>query len=317
MKGLYFDEKLSFRDDIDKPVVQKGESLIRVLLAAVCNTDKEIIKGYKGFKGILGHEFVGIVEESVNNSLVGKRVVGDINIGCGECHFCKAGFHNHCSNRKVLGIQGKDGAFAEYITLPDENIYVVPDNVDDLEAVFTEPLAAALEITDKCHIRPNHNVAIVGDGKLAQMITQVISLTACNLYVIGKHIEKLNLLKDKAKTLLLSEVKMEKHFDIVIDCTGNMQGLKLAQRIVKAMGKIILKSTYNNEAMLNPTDWVVNEVTLIGTRCGPTGAALRLLERKLITVNSLISGAYSLEDYEEAFNNENKLKVIFNMNMRF
>lgn len=311
MRGLYFDEQLTLKNDLPKPIAKEGESLIKVVLAAVCNTDKEIMSGYKNYKGVLGHEFVGIVEESANKDLVGKRVVGEINIGCGECKYCMSGFENHCTSRKVLGILDKNGAFAEYITLPDKNIHVVPNNVSDLEAVFVEPLAAALEITEKCHVKPTHRVAIVGDGKLAQMITQVISLTSCDLHVIGKHKEKLEILKNKAKTLLLSEVNNENYFDIVIDCTGNEQGLILAQKIVKAMGTIVLKSTYNSKAHLNPTEWVVNEITLMGTRCGPIDAALRLLTRKLVSIDSLVSGVYSLKDYEKAFSSKNKLKAVF------
>ncbi|MCD5413702.1 MAG: alcohol dehydrogenase catalytic domain-containing protein [Clostridiales bacterium] len=311
MKGLYFDGMLILRDDIEKPEAKEGEALIKILMAAVCNTDKEIIKGYKGFKGVLGHEFVGVVEESSDRNLVGKRVVGEINIGCGKCSFCKAGFKNHCEDREVLGMIGKNGSFAEYITLPNQNIHLVPDNVTDLEAVYVEPLAAALEITEKCHVKPSHKVAIVGDGKLAYMIAQIISLTACDLSIIGKHNEKLDTMKNIAKTMLLSKLDYENYFDIVIDSTGNEQGLIIAQKIVKAMGVIILKSTYNIKAKLSPPDWVVKEITIIGTRCGPVDAALRLFERKLISVDSLAIGFYLLEEYEEALNPQNMKKTIF------
>lgn len=313
MRGIFFDGKLSYREDLIKPEIQGNESLIKILYAAICNTDKEIVKGYKNFTGILGHEFVGIVEDSTDKSLIGKRVVGDINIGCGECDFCKKGFRNHCRSRKILGITNKDGAFAEYITLPNENIYIVPDNVTDIEAVFTEPLAAVLEITEMYHIKPRHKVAIIGDGKLAQLITQTISLTGCDLTVIGKHSEKLELLKDKAKTVLLQDFKHTNYFDIVVECTGNEQGLDLAKNLVKAMGTIILKSTYNSNALLNPTAWVVNEITLIGTRCGPMDAALRLLERKLVSVDGLLTGIYSLKEFESAFSSKNKLKAVFDL----
>lgn len=313
MRGIYFNGKLSYREDIEKPRPESDESLIKVLYAAICNTDKEIVKGYKSFTGILGHEFVGEVEESDDKNLIGKRVVGEINIGCGECDFCKKGFQNHCRSRKILGMADKDGVFADYVTLPNRNIHIVPENVSDIEAVFTEPLAAALQITEMYHIKPTHKVAIIGDGKLAQLITQTISLTSCDLIVIGKHPEKLELLKNKAKTVLLQNANYENYFDIVIDCTGNDQGLKIAKNIVIAMGTIILKSTYNAGSILSPTSWVVNELTLLGTRCGPFDAALRLLERKLVSVDGLVSGFYSLKDFQSAFDPKNSLKAVFDL----
>ena len=313
MRGLYFNGELNYKDDLEKPVCNENESLIKILYAAICNTDKEIIKGYKRFNGILGHEFVGIIQESSDSLMVGKRVVGEINIGCDYCDFCKKGFKNHCRNRKILGMKDKNGAFAEYITLPNQNIHVVPDSVSDIEAVFEEPLAAALQIVEQYHIKPSHKTAIVGDGKLAQLIAQVISLTACDLTIIGKHAEKLDLLKSKGKIVLLSDSSFDNYFDVVIDCTGNEQGLKYAQKIVKAMGTIILKSTYNDDALLNPTTWVVNEINIVGTRCGPIDAALRILERKLVSVEHLISGFYSLQEYEEAFSPINTLKAVFDI----
>ncbi|HHW57638.1 MAG TPA: alcohol dehydrogenase catalytic domain-containing protein [Clostridia bacterium] len=316
MRGLYFDGRLEFRKDLPKPEIREGEALIKVLLASICNTDFEIMKGYKNFRGILGHEFVGVVEQSDNPDLIGKRVVGDINVACGECDLCRIGLYHHCRNRKVLGILDKDGSFAEYLTLPNENLYVVPEGVKDEEAVFTEPLAAALEILEMYHIKPTDKVVIIGDGKLSQFITQVIALTGSDLYVLGKHKEKLCYLKQKANTLLLEEVekiKIKNIFDVAVECTGNEGGLKLAQQLVKPTGAIVLKSTYNSYATLNPTDWVVNEIKMIGTRCGPMAAALRLLQRKLIFTDYLISGVYSLEKYEEAFSPKNKLKAVFDL----
>ncbi|MBE3592784.1 MAG: alcohol dehydrogenase catalytic domain-containing protein [Thermoanaerobacter sp.] len=315
MKALYFDGKLKLKD-LPKPEIKEGESLIKVLLASVCNTDIEIMKGYKNFKGVLGHEFVGIVEDSSNPQLIGKRVVADINIACGECDLCKEGLFHHCRNRKVLGIFEKDGAFAEYITLPNRNLFIVPDSIKDEEAVFTEPLAAALEILEMYHIKPTDKVVVIGDGKLSQFITQVVALTGCDLYVVGKHEEKLEHLKNKANTLLLEEVERletKSVFDVAIECTGNEGGLKLAQQLVKPTGTVILKSTYNAYATLNPTDWVVNEIKLIGTRCGPMASALRLLEKRFVTTDYLISGFYKLEQYEEAFSPKNTFKAVFDL----
>lgn len=311
MKCLYFDGKLTLIEDYALPGREAGEALIKVHYAAVCNTDKEIIKGYKGFRGILGHEFVGTVEAAEKPDYIGRRVVGEINLGCGECENCRKGWGNHCEKRRVLGIVQKDGAFAEYITLPLANLHFVPDAVADLEAVFAEPLAAALEITNQCHIRPTHKVAIVGSGKLGQLIGQVLSLTGCDLTVLGRNEKTLHLLKDRARVQLISEVEYENYFDVVVDATGNQAGLEYAQKIVKPMGRIVLKSTYHDEALLNPTLWVVKEITLTGSRCGPMDAALRLLERKLVSVKELVGGIYSLEEYSKAFAEQSSLKSIF------
>ncbi|GFN35148.1 MDR/zinc-dependent alcohol dehydrogenase-like family protein [Tepidimicrobium xylanilyticum] len=314
MRGLYFDGKLQYREDIPMPKMEKDESLIKILYAGICNTDKEILKGYKKFTGILGHEFVGIVEDSTDKNLIGKRIVGEINIGCHQCEFCKEGLYNHCYDRKILGMTGKDGVFADYITLPNNNIHIVPEGVSDLEAVFAEPLSAALEITEMFHIKPKHRVAIIGDGKLGQLIAQVLSLTACDLTIIGKHLQKLNLVKDKGKVVLIDELKINKYFDVVVDCTGNEQGLIVAGEIVKPRGTIILKSTYNSNTVLNPTYWVVNEINILGSRCGPMDAALRIMERKLFSADGLIDEICSLKDYEKAFDRKAG-KVIFDLKM--
>lgn len=311
MRCIYFDGKLNYIEDYEKPLKKENEALIRVTYAGICNTDKEIIKGYKGFKGILGHEFVGVVEEANDNELIGKRVTGDINIGCGVCHLCRQGKYKHCKKRKVLGMLEKNGAFAEYITLPLSNIHVVPNSVSDLEAVFAEPLAAALEITEICHIKPTDKVAIIGYGKLGRLISQVIRLIGCDLTIILRTPKDTEILDDTFNFAYLNDLKHEDYYDVVIECTGNSQGLNVAQRIVKATGNIILKSTYSDMALLDPTHWVVKEINLIGTRCGPIDAALRLLDRKLIKIDSLIGGIYSLKDYEKAFNDESGLKAIF------
>lgn len=313
MKGLYFDGTLKYSEELEKPIRQNGEALIKVTVAAVCNTDKEIIKGYKGFKGILGHEFVGIVEEADDKALIGKRVTGDINIGCGTCAYCKVGLNNHCETRKVLGIYNKNGAFADYITLPIENLFVVPENLSDYEAVFAEILAAAVEITELNHITPASSVAIIGDGKLGRMIAQVIALTGCELTVIGRFKDNLALLSPIANTKIVQDVPDEKLYDFVIDCTGNKEGLLKAQKIVKPLGTIILKSTYHGKAEFNPSDWVVNEVTIKGSRCGPTGAALRLMSKGFVKLDYLFDKVYSLKDYTEAFDSKNRLKAIFDM----
>ena len=313
IKGLYFDGELNYREDLIQPVPAAGEALIRIRLSAICNTDLELMKGYNNYQGILGHEFVGKIEESNNPELIGQRVVGDINIGCGNCSFCLQGLNNHCPYRQVLGIQNKDGTFAEYITLPEVNLFPVPDAVSDQEAVLTEPLAAALEITNQVHIQPPQKVAVIGDGKLSFLITQVLALTGCDLIVIGKHQENLKRLKEFAEVEYFQEIKRNNQFDCIVECAGNEAGLQLAEELIKPRGTIVLKSTYVGSPGFNPSGWVVNEVTLVGSRCGPMDSALRLLEKKLVKVYPIIGRYYSLADYQEAFSTKFPYKVSFDI----
>lgn len=314
MQGLVFDEQgLRYADDIPRPEPQAGEALIRIIYAGLCNTDLEIVRGYKGFHGILGHEFVGVVEAGPEAGYIGKRVAGDINIGCGCCECCVSGHRHHCVSRKVLGISGKNGAFADYIILPGQNLQIVPEKVSDLTAVFAEPLAAALEIVEQCHVRPSDNVAVIGDGKLGQLIAQVLTLTGCRLTVIGKHPEKLAILKEKAQTILYGQAEPRRTYDLVVECTGNETGLKYAGQIVLPRGKVILKSTFSSQNGMIGADWVVNELTLTGSRCGPIDGALRLMERGLVDVEPLIGGVYELAAWEKAFAEDNGIKVLFKL----
>ena len=309
MRCLHFDGQLKYRDDYPDPSPAPGEALVKVLYAGVCNTDREILAGYKGFTGILGHEFVGVVE--AGEGWEGKRVVADINLGCGVCARCREGLANHCLSRRVLGITGKDGAFSEYLTLPLSNLHEVPPSVSDLAAVFAEPLAAALEICDQCHIRPSERVAVLGDGKLGQLVAQVLSLTGCDLTVIGKHPAKLALLAGRAVTAAPDRAADLDPFDLVVECTGNPGGLACAQAAVKPRGRIVLKSTFAADAVLSSTYWVVKELTLVGSRCGPTAAALRLLARRLVDVEPLVGGIFRLADGAAAFAPPGGLKAIF------
>lgn len=314
MQALVFEQQgLRYADDLPRPEPLAGEALIRVRAAGICNTDLEIMRGYKGFQGILGHEFVGVVEECAAKQFVGKRVVGDINIGCGCCEWCESGLHNHCNNRQVLGIIGRQGAFADYITLPVQNLHIVPDQLTDLTAVFAEPLAAALEILNQCHVRPTDRVAVVGDGKLGQLIAQVLTLTGCYLTVIGKHPDKLVLLKGKARTILLGEAEVNRCYDLVVECTGNETGLQAASQLVKPRGRVVLKSTFSSQAGRLGADWVVNELTLMGSRCGPIAAAVRLMERGLVEVEPLVGRIYRLTEWEQAFADTSGRKAIFTL----
>ncbi len=314
MQGLVFDEQgLRYSNDCPQPKPQPEEALIRVTYAGICNTDLEIMRGYKGFYGILGHEFVGVVESCQDSNFIGKRVVGDINIGCGRCELCISGHPHHCVSRKVLGITGKNGAFANYITLPVKNLYIVPEQIPNIIAVFAEPLAAALEIVEQCHIRPTDNVAVIGDGKLGQLIVQVLTLTGCRLTVIGKHPAKLALLKEKARIVPFNPAETSRAFDLVVECTGNEIGLKYAGQIVKPRGKVILKSTFSSQSGTVGAQWVVNELSLTGSRCGPIDGALRLMERNLVDVEPLIGGIYKLTEWEKAFADGSGLKVLFKL----
>lgn len=300
MKALYFDgERAVYREDLPRPVPCEGESLIRILMSAVCNTDKEILKGYKpGFTGIMGHEFVGVVEESPDQELIGKRVVGELNAGCGTCLYCRTGREKHCVSRQVIGMEKHDGCFAEYMTLATHLIHEVPQALPTEQAIFTEPLAAALEIPSMIHIDPAKNIAVIGDGRLAFMITQVLSLTGADVTVIGKHEDKLQQFSPYAKTA----TKAEDTFEYVVEATGSPSGLLLAKDLVRKQGTIILKSTYAGEISIDMSYMVVNEITVSGSRCGPFEPALNLLNRSLVKLPPI--ELHELKDYENAFNSK-------------
>ena len=297
MKALYFDgEKPIYMENYKKPVPEPGHSLIRVLVSAICNTDREVIRGYRpDFRGVLGHEFVGIVEVSDDESLIGKRVVGELNEGCGECIYCKTGREKHCLSRKVIGMEGLDGTFAEYFVLANHLIHVVPDTLSMEKAIFTEPLAAALEIPNQLHIRPQDNVAIIGDGRLALMIAQVVALHGVPLTIIGKHPDKLQLFEKIAKT----ERDPNETYEIVIDATGSPSGIELAKQIVRKRGIIVLKSTYAGTVEMDLSYFVVNEITIMGSRCGPFEPALELLNKGMVQLPDI--ELWDLKDYEKAF----------------
>ena len=302
MKGLYFDgEKAVYREDLPKPACREGESLIRILMAAVCSTDREILKGYRpNFRGVMGHEFVGVVEESEDETLVGQRVVGELNAGCGHCLYCRTGREKHCPDRKVIGMEGKDGCFAEYMTLQTHLIHRVPDELPTERAIFTEPLAAAYEITSQVHISPDTKVALLGDGRLSLMIGQVLSLTGTDLTVIGKHPEKLELFSPFAKTASEKEVREAgETFEVIVDATGAESGLQMAKDLIRRQGTIILKSTYAGKANVDMSYFVVNEITIKGSRCGPFEPALRMLAQKRIVLPEI--ELFDLKDYGKAF----------------
>lgn len=282
----------------------EGESLVRVLLAGICNTDIEITRGYAGFSGIPGHEFVGVVEEAPEAGLVGQRVVGEINAGCGTCALCAQGDPRHCPSRTVLGIRGRDGAFAEYLSLPTKNLLAVPEALSDEEAVFTEPLAAAAEIMEQTTIEPRDRVVIIGDGKLGLLIAQVIRLTECQLTLIGKHGNKLAIAQRRGiQTLRLDEAAAldPASMDCVIEATGSPSGFDLALRLVRPRGRMVLKSTFFGGLHMDTSRLVVNEITLLGSRCGRFSRALELLTAHRVHVTDLLSEVLPLEDGVRAF----------------
>ena len=297
VKGLYFDgEKAVYREDLPKPVCKEGESLIRILMAAVCSTDREVLKGYRpNFRGVMGHEFVGVVEESEDESLIGQRVVGELNAGCGHCLYCRTGREKHCPDRKVIGMEGKDGCLAEYMTLQTHLIHRVPDELPTERAIFTEPLAAAFEIASQVHVSPDTKVAVLGDGRLSLMIAQVLNLTGTDLTVIGKHPEKLEKFSPFAKTV----TEADETFEIIVDATGAESGLQLAKNLIRRQGTIILKSTYAGKANVDMSYFVVNEITIKGSRCGPFEPALRMLAQKRIVLPEI--ELFDLRDHEKAF----------------
>ena len=306
MKAIIFDNELKFDNNYPKPIPQKGEALIKVTLAGICNTDYEITKGYMGYVGVLGHEFVGIVEEvkGDDQSWVGKRVVAEISWGCDDpsCEWCAKKNYRHCPNRHTIGIWKKDGCMAEYITLPTNILFEVPENVTDEQAVFVEPLAAACEILEQLHIEPTSKVLVLGDGKLG--LTTALTLNAHNLDVllVGKHQNKLDIAKSQGvKTQLLSEFKQEKKYDVVVEATGSASGFETSMSLTKARGVLVLKSTVATGKELNLAPIVIDEITVLGSRCGQFGPALRLLENNRIDFSPFISKTYSIDQALEAF----------------
>jgi len=300
VKATYFDGKQIILDE-NFPDPQSDETLVRVNLAGICGTDLEILDGYMEYTGILGHEFVGTVEKSRNPTMVGKRVVGEINAGCGKCDSCMGGMQRHCPSRTVLGILKRDGAFAEFLSLPEKNLHVIPDSISNEQAVFVEPLAAAFEIKEQVSLKPEWNVAVVGDGRLAQLIIQVIKLTCSNITCFGKHESKLEgLVQSGIKIKIGIESTDEKLFDLVVEATGSNSGFVDTMKLVKPRGIVILKSTIASRENLDLTPTIINEITLIGSRCGLFKPAIDALASGIISVNSMIDSTFPLEKFEDA-----------------
>jgi threonine dehydrogenase-like Zn-dependent dehydrogenase len=309
---VYRGTELILEQAYPPPTPVEGEALIRVSLMGICNTDLEIVRGYMSFKGVLGHEFVGSVEKIYGDSaqhLLGKRVVGEINAACqrADCWYCMHAMPTQCPRRTTLGILNRDGAFADYVLLPVENLHIVPENVSDEEAVFVEPLAANFEMLEQVHLKPTDCVVVLGDGKMGQLAAQVLALTGCEITMVGKHEEKLALAEKRGiATQLLDQLvrateNAGRRADVVIECSGSEQGLALAMRLVRPRGTLILKSTVAASSTLHLAPIVIDEIRVQGSRCGPFPPALRVLSQKMVDVQPLISARYTLDDGIEAF----------------
>jgi alcohol dehydrogenase len=302
MRALVFDGKLTLHE-VEKPIPQPGEALIRVTLAGICGTDLEILKGYSAFRGVIGHEFVGRVVESDDQAWIGARVVGEINISCGNCPWCFRGLGRHCPHRTVLGIVKRQGCFADYVTLPLRNLHRVPDAIPDEAAVFVEPLAAAAEILEQMRIEPAKRVVVLGDGRLGLLVAQVLKNAGAEVILVGRHNWKLDLARSWGIRAMIdgkSELRAAS-VPLVVDATGSPRGLEEAFRLIEPRGTVVMKSTFHDPVRFDATKLVVDEVTLLGSRCGNFATALDLLQRKQISVQPLLSKVFPFEESPAAF----------------
>jgi len=295
MRALVFDRNLEFRGDYSDPVAAPGESIVRVGLAGICGTDLEIARGYMQYRGVPGHEFTGRVVESQNPALRGRRVVGEINAGCGRCAMCAGSLGRHCPDRTVLGILRRDGAFAEFLCLPDANLIAIPDSIPDEVAVFTEPVAAAYEIFEQVHLSRNQTIAVIGDGRLGAIVALALKGEKYQPFVVGHHREKLARLAELGLDTG-EESSLRDKFEVVIDRSGSGSGFRRAAEIVRPRAMIILKSTAAAAAKINLAPIVVNEITVIGSRCGRFGPALDALAGGKIDPRPLIDGVFALDN---------------------
>lgn len=283
------------------PVRPPAFALIRMLVAGICNTDLELLRGYHGFAGTPGHEFVGEVIEADDPSLLGRRVVGEINLPCGHCDYCAIGLGRHCAKRKVLGIVNHPGAFAEYLVLPESNLHVVPDELRNDEAVFLEPLAAACEILDQVQIPAGEHVAVLGDGKLGLLVAQVLNTHGCHVTLYGRHENKLALVRRAGVEAIASELRPHATFQLAVDCTGSARGLQDAIAMVRPRGTVVMKSTVHGKVTIDTAPVIVNEITLVGSRCGRFEAAMQLLRSGKVDVFGFVSSEFQLRQAPVAF----------------
>ena len=315
MRAIVLDrDQVTVRDDHPLPIPTAGEVLLRVLQAGICETDLQLIRGYMGFRGVLGHEFVGVAE---TGPFAGQRVVGEINCCCWKCETCLAGRSAHCPHRSVIGILNHDGAFADLVAVPQRNLHVVPDAVPTDLAVFTEPLAAAFQIPAQLPLQREDRVIVLGDGRLGNLCAQVLARLCDRLLVIGKHAEKLAILRQLGiETALLDDRPRERLADLVVDCTGSESGLPIALQLVRPRGTIVLKTTVAGTQAMPWAPIVIDEVKIVGSRCGPFDRALAALERREVQVQPLISERFALSDGLAALEraqSKDVLKILLNV----
>ena len=317
MEALWFDgRQLNLRTGLEVPRPKKGESLVRVRTAGICATDIEIMRGYMGFIGIPGHEFAGIVTGPDSSPFLGKRVTGEINLPCRKCGYCKKGLTNHCPKRSVLGILKKNGAFAEFLTLPDKNLHALPGSITDEEAVFIEPLAAAFEIMEQGAIKKAVRACVLGDGRLGLLVSLTLKLAGANIVTIGRHADKLKILRTNGIKTVLTDKPVKEKFDVVIDCTGSADAPAIALSLVRPKGTLVIKSTVAGTRRLDLNKIVIDEITVIGSRCGPFKPAINAIKDKKMNVTPLIYSVYSLKDGIKAFKRAGQkgaLKVIVHL----
>lgn len=312
MRAVVLDGQSLAVVDRPTPTPKHGEVLVRVVKAGLCETDLQLVRGYMGFRGILGHEFVGVAE---SGKFKGQRVVGEINCSCGQCDTCRAGLETHCPHRTVLGILNHDGAFAEFVAVPERNLHLVPESVTTDQAVFVEPLAAAFQILEQVPIHATQTVVVLGDGRLGNLCAQVIAQTGCRLTVVGKHQRKLSLLSQRnIATAMVGQFDSVRQADVVVDCTGSPTGFESAVKLLKSRGTLVLKTTVAGTQNLSLAPLVIDEITVVGSRCGPFPPALKALEEQTVDVNSLIDATYPLKDAIAAFERATStatLKILF------
>jgi threonine dehydrogenase-like Zn-dependent dehydrogenase len=300
VQALWLEKNQISLRDVPEPR-KPNEALIKIRKAGICSTDLELVKGYYPYTGILGHEFVGEVVDAEDASWIGRSVVGDINVVCHRCEQCLDGRSTHCENRTVLGIVNRDGVFAQFTNLPTTNLHLIPDSIPDEMAVFTEPLAAALEIQQQIQVRPTDRVLLIGAGRLGQLIAQTLALTGCDLRVVARHAHQQNLLKRRGIRIIAEEEIKPRRWDLVVEATGSPSGFSLARQAIRPRGTLVLKSTYKGEMNVNFSAMVVDEINLIGSRCGPFEPALRLMESRQVDPTVLIADEFKLEEALKAF----------------
>jgi len=326
MDALVFENnEVKFTNSHPQPSPDNGEVLIAVEKAGICSTDLEITSGYMGFSGVMGHEFVGTVVKGPRN-LLKKRVVAEINCVCGRCEMCQSGLSNHCRNRKVIGIKDHDGAFAEYIVLPERNVYEIPDSLSSESALFVEPLAAALQIVQQVPIEKRYKVIVVGDGRLGLLVVQVLAQAGGTgqTVLLGKHEDKLTFAEKRGiQGIKLEDMLLKPEWDVVVDCTGCPEGFATACHLVRPRGKLVLKSTWAlnsagefESGLIDLSPLVINEITLIGSRCGPFPKAINALAAEQVETNGLITSRFKLSEGKKALDkakDSNQIKVILDI----